>query len=104
MNKRMVKRIDFKKEAEIIDSTKGDVLCRVKLLNLSTGGACCISERTFEISSTYILKLPLRVSKMLKLPIQILAQYEKNGSQIYSIKFSDINMIEKNFITPAQIV
>lgn len=98
MNKRIGKRIDFKKEAEIIDSTKRDILCKVKLLNLSTGGACCISERTFEIASTYILKLPMTLSKVFKLPIQIVAQHEKDGSLMYSIKFIDINMIEKGYI------
>ncbi len=98
MDKRVGQRINFKKEAEVIDSAKGNVICKVNLLNLSTGGVGCVSEEAFESTSKYILKFSLSVSKVIKLPIQIVGQHKKNEARVYSLKFSNINMLEKSRI------
>ena len=98
MERREKQRMDCKKEAEIIDSAKGDVICKVNLLNLSTGGVCCVSKQALEFTLNYVLKFSLSLSKEIKVSIQIVGQYEKDGTWVYSMKFTNITALEKNRI------
>ncbi len=98
MEKRIGKRVDFNKRCEIIDSTNGDIITTPALLNISTGGVCLASDESFEPGTTFVLKIPLTLTRVLKLPVQVVDKHVKHNFQLYCIKFTAINMLEKSYI------